>query len=1376
MGVKKLAWKHLSAYKALLAECKTESGLPVEDTLSSVTADQVGLEELHRRVRNETDEHARMGLGLAAADLAFTLANVQRDATLLVRSVYTLANYCNTAAKRKLGKTELAKTLVYANVAKLLFEILANPRYAPSIEFAVRTAETATRFLTRTRQATEDRLTGIAKELSGWRVSQEDFTPEASLRSDTKTHKLGFFEENRDILSILGFQSDNWLDPSTPRAVSVSRLSFPWSELDGVHGEIPATAEKFIEALERAVSAFRAGSFSTAAPEFLSLSVSYEVLGPRPGPAGITPYLLIAYVICLGHTELSRGMAEVAAHLFFEAWGQTRRTPAFLRLLDYSSEQIISDYMRAILVSSECGAAEGGPKELPILINQKLLSNDYACRYGIQLALVRLLATAPELLDELSISDKARFSFKQGLLEKFKNPKIQEDRPLHEIVSIIALEFGRHVRSMTDNAEALTMDPSVQMLMRVRPQLIEASKRLQPYTTQTEGRALDRLTSILTEAVSAYQRNPDLKMKAAVIEQVRTAQVGSVHHRSRLLDTAILPVMLAISQLIETDFQKKVESQRTTVSIGVDKQEYPLSPEGKELDVVVKVSNNGNSTALNAALVISSSDESQNDIAVLDGAFQLGDLAVGAQPVSRTVRLRVGRPADAITLDYLIYWNNTAGMEQDHRGTLKILAQKRISWPDVVANPYTLGSIKDPDKLKGRDPQLTVLRGGIATTTSFFVTGQKRVGKSSIAQVFASQLYKMPNVLATYTVLGEVLGNDPDTTWIVLDLCETLGRAFHRKTGMNLGVPIPSVEHVKENFARAFSSFLEDFHEKHPDYRLYFIIDEFDELPEVLYETDSGSRFFLTLRALIDRDYVGFIFVGSEKLPFILSKQGERLNQVRPARVDYLARPDIARLVKEPSSGLLQFEEPAVSAIYEASAGNPYYATAICQRLWSEMVARQDYFVSRLDAEKTIERIAIEDQVSSYSHFWTDGIKAVSLEEARRIENENAAILTAVAYNAQDVGEFAAEPEIVTQARDILPHLSDKSVMERLDNLWDRQVLERDQTGTSYRVKVPLFSSWLRAGGATKIGNLYKQPAFHVVRTELVTPRQLVELCGDLAYRGERVNEVQVRAWLEQFGNQRRQWLAFRLLLTLRARGYFSESAVNSACRQLLQQIMTRGDEEYGPVQTLKKGRLQNVLVSHVDHVGKSGGALVTSFRRVNQISAANAGAIDELAQRLRSMPGPKVVILVDNFVGTGSAGSEDLGKTLAKFDQYAPGWRKDTDVFYAVVAGFEQAEDVVTMKTKHDVRVVIQRLLTDRDRAFNPEADIFEDDHQRSEAMDMCADIGRHLEPKHPLGWGGSQALVVFHDNVPNNTLPIFHKRGRHYQGKEWVPIFPRD
>ena len=54
-------------------------------------------------------------------------------------------------------------------------------------------------------------------------------------------------------------------------------------------------------------------------------------------------------------------------------------------------------------------------------------------------------------------------------------------------------------------------------------------------------------------------------------------------------------------------------------------------------------------------------------------------------------------------------------------------------------NPYTLGSIRTGERLVGRDEDLKALEIGIRGGQSFCITGQKRVGKTSVARVLAKQ-------------------------------------------------------------------------------------------------------------------------------------------------------------------------------------------------------------------------------------------------------------------------------------------------------------------------------------------------------------------------------------------------------------------------------------------------------------------------------------------------------------------------------------------------------------------------------------------------------------------------------------------------------------
>lgn len=51
-----------------------------------------------------------------------------------------------------------------------------------------------------------------------------------------------------------------------------------------------------------------------------------------------------------------------------------------------------------------------------------------------------------------------------------------------------------------------------------------------------------------------------------------------------------------------------------------------------------------------------------------------------------------------------------------------------------------------------------------------------------------------------------------------------------------------------------------------------------------------------------------------------------------------------------------------------------------------------------------------------------------------------------------------------------------------------------------------------------------------------------------------------------------------------------------------------------------------------------------------------------------------------------------------------------------------------------------------------------------------LASDFGARLEPKHPVGYGNCEALVVFERSRPNNALPIMWA-----SSKDWIPLFKR-
>jgi hypothetical protein len=119
--------------------------------------------------------------------------------------------------------------------------------------------------------------------------------------------------------------------------------------------------------------------------------------------------------------------------------------------------------------------------------------------------------------------------------------------------------------------------------------------------------------------------------------------------------------------------------------------------------------------------------------------------------------------------------------------------------------------------------------------------------------------------------------------------------------------------------------------------------------------------------------------------------------------------------------------------------------------------------------------------------------------------------------------------------------------------------------------------------------------------------------------------------------------------------------------------------------------------------------------------------------------------------------------------------WFQQASLLGLVVAGCSEGIAYIgeQLEGKCHMKLMVEDVLEDSDRAFHPTCDLWLDDEERQRAREMAETIGRSLYRPAPLGYGDGQYLVVFYHNVPNNSLPILHRSGR-YLSSEWRPLFP--
>ena len=427
-------------------------------------------------------------------------------------------------------------------------------------------------------------------------------------------------------------------------------------------------------------------------------------------------------------------------------------------------------------------------------------------------------------------------------------------------------------------------------------------------------------------------------------------------------------VVLRIGKLADEDFAGNKLARPAHVRVSSTDKRYPLRA-GSALEIPVIVHNDGPGYAHEVSLLVVTNAPAHVD---------KPDILVGRMAPFADERVdmpfRIDRPVDTLQVLLQLSWRDFDGTLQQHEHVLDLRAQRAdVDWDRVKdASPYSLEPC-DADALVGRAEVLARLMAALKPDNagSAIIHGQKRVGKTSIARAVSTR----SSDAGWHVVVldsGDYIDASPQTT--LQRLAGRLCRKLVRKIPAIQSIPIPpSFESLEP-----LIDYLEDVLALVSG-KLVFIFDEFDELPVELYARDGlGKAFFLGLRSLTSRPRIACVLVGGEKMRAILDAQGDTLNKWSVVQVDYFDREKdwaaYRELVHRPAAGILDYTDDAVTALYEATAGNPFFTNLVCLTIFRTAVARRDCHVTSVEVEQAVRTTAQEVETNAFQHFWMDGI------------------------------------------------------------------------------------------------------------------------------------------------------------------------------------------------------------------------------------------------------------------------------------------------------------------------------------------------------------------------------------------------------------------
>lgn len=801
---------------------------------------------------------------------------------------------------------------------------------------------------------------------------------------------------------------------------------------------------------------------------------------------------------------------------------------------------------------------------------------------------------------------------------------------------------------------------------------------------------------------------------------------------------------------------------------------YPLHAVDRAVKVVVRMVNKGPGVALDAIAEISG----KSGRLVYDDKCFLGDIPPG--PFTLAFEILILEPTLREDLVIDISWLEVgAPQRKEVMFDCHLKGQRPdIDWAELeMQQPYST-EVAEGEDFVGRRTKLNNIAARYlkARMVSSFITGQKRVGKTSLARAVEGYLKGSPKG-ADFQILYLEYGQY--SRMKAVDTVEALGLEIAEFMCTPLQEKPQALAMNFSGSLAPLSKLADALIKECPGKRFVIILDEFDEIHLEIYRFGPlAETLFSNLRALSAKKNLAFLLVGGEKMPFVMSAQGDQLNKFVKEQVDYFNRvdewEDYVELVRRPVQSSLDWTDGAVARLFELTHGHPYYTKLLCNAAYTTAVSARDSVITQEEVDSAAYRLIKDLGSNVFAHIWKDGIQQEGAD-AEVVEVRRRRVLSAMAQVLRAQKPLTIE-HIVKYKSGL--KLQDSEVPPLLNDLARRQFiyLERGE----YQFSIPLFQLWLIEHGAAQLMSdaLAEEYELSVEKAEeeaYISLGAIVSLVKKWhIYRGQVISPDVVRAWLNQAPTRQEQRLLFKMLENLR---FVSTAQI----REMLKDAHNMLTQFLRPFVSQKRmDRRQDVLVTYVDGTNKSGGRYASLYAEENRIASRCVVEPNQIAERINaheSQSGESIsaIVLVDDFIGTGRSLS---GNIIAFVETNKRLFHERAmRLFVVVLAATKVGEEGVRKELRKlpikDCDLRVCEIIAEQHVAFSKDAHIWSSEEEAQRAKALCQRYGRLVHKENPLGYGDQGLLLVFPDNCPNNALPILHSDEQRDGG--WVSLFPR-
>ncbi|OBQ33559.1 MAG: hypothetical protein AN487_20105, partial [Anabaena sp. CRKS33] len=353
-------------------------------------------------------------------------------------------------------------------------------------------------------------------------------------------------------------------------------------------------------------------------------------------------------------------------------------------------------------------------------------------------------------------------------------------------------------------------------------------------------------------------------------------------------------------------------------------------------------------------------------------------------------------------------------------------------------NPYIIGRPIDyRESLFGRESIFQLVQENLQQSQQLLLLyGQRRIGKSSIILSIPQQLAEL-NEFVFVTFDLSFYSQQP---WSII--LAALAQAIVDNLELETSISPPTTTELELEINIFERQFLPQVYQQLENRNLVLLLDEFDALISQDLESSAIETFikkiFRSLSEITKRNNKLFIVVSiGEHLASTLNIL-KIFEDVPKIEIGLLDKDSTKELITKPAQGVLEYEEEAIKAIFNLSAGHPYFTQIICFAIFSRAREKNSFKITSADVERIVDT-AIEIGEAGLSWFWD----AFSIPEQ--------VVFSAIAQ-AQETGEnYLKLLEI--QKIDAKNQLINQARKQLLDNGF------LDKTGE--KIKVELVRRWI---------------------------------------------------------------------------------------------------------------------------------------------------------------------------------------------------------------------------------------------------------------------------------------------------------------------------